>query len=115
MVVRAAGEAWHMEVGQRAHRRMCCQIVLEPHVLRGTGRAPVMGMVEGIRAAVGIQRDQMPGPEVITVVALGPDTGVLSEVLEVGRVGPAFSALVVAQHRRVMALNRPQVGSYEAA
>src|SRR6478672_10126376 len=56
-------------------------------------------MIEGVGPAIGVERDQMPGAEIETVVTLGAGTCALTEVVEVGGVGTAFSALVVAQDR----------------
>src|SRR6476661_10988245 len=56
-------------------------------------------MIEGVGPAVGVERDQMPGAEIETVVTVGAVACALTEVVEVGGVGSAFSALVVSQDR----------------
>src|SRR6476469_5083014 len=56
-------------------------------------------MIEGVGSAVGVERDQVPGAEIETVVPLGAVARALTEVVEVGGVGTTFSALVVAQDR----------------
>src|SRR6476469_6816137 len=56
-------------------------------------------MIEGVGSAVGVEGDQVPRAEIETVVALGAVACALTEVVEVGGVGSAFSALVVSQDR----------------
>src|SRR5574341_85912 len=79
-------------VGEGAPGRMRGQVRPQPPLLRRSRATPARG------TAVGVQRDEVPRPDVVTVVASARVAGDLPEVVEVP-LCPAGSILVVAWGR----------------
>src|SRR6266700_567348 len=91
-------EARHMPVGERAALGARGQIGLEPQLL---GRA-------GGRGDAGVQDHDVPGAEIVAVVALAALAGSAAEVVEVGGGArdPVFQVVVGGMRARFVAAPR---------
>ena len=89
-------------VGERARRRVCREVGAQPLLLRRAGHAAAR------LGAVAVERDEVPGAQVVAVVARAGLAGGGAEVAEVARCARRVVVMVAGDRIRVERLRAPR-------